>query len=113
MLTADFSLAQRELHLRKENRIRSIHSSLAIENNSLNMEQVIAILKGKRVLGPPKDIREVQNAFQAYEQVFQMYPYLVEDLLRAHHLYSFSLSFITVLARLAVLQYCLRLAALY
>lgn len=86
MLTADFSLAQRELHLRKENRIRSIHSSLAIENNSLSMEQVTAILKGKRVLGPPKDIREVQNAFQAYEQVFQMDPYLVEDLLRAHHL---------------------------
>lgn len=50
------------------------------------MEQVTAILKGKRVLGPPKDIREVQNAFQAYEQVFQMDPYLAEDLLRVHHL---------------------------
>lgn len=65
ILTADFSLDQRELHLRKENRIRSIHSSLAMENNSLTMEQVTAILKGKRVLGSPKDICEVQNAYQA------------------------------------------------
>ena len=49
-------------HLRRENRIRTIHSSLAIEHNSLSLEQVTAILDGKRVLGNPNEIREVQNA---------------------------------------------------
>ncbi len=44
---------QRDLHLRKENRIRSIHSSLAIEQNTLSLEQVTAIIAGKRVLGEP------------------------------------------------------------
>jgi len=54
-------------HLRRENRIRTIHSSLAIEHNSLSLEQVTAILDGKRVLGNPNEIREVQNAYAAYE----------------------------------------------
>ena len=50
-------------HLRKENRIRTIHSSLAIEQNSLSLEQVTAILDGKRVLGNPNEIREVNCCF--------------------------------------------------
>ena len=54
-------------HLRRENRIRTIHSSLAIEHNSLSLEQVTAILDGKRVLGNPNEIKEVQNAYEAYE----------------------------------------------
>lgn len=54
---------KRNLHLRKENRIRSIQSSLAIENNSLTIEQVTAILDGKRVLGHPQEIQEVKNAY--------------------------------------------------
>ena len=52
-------------HLRHKNRIRTIHSSLAIENNSLSLEQVTAILNGKRILGNPNEIREVQNAYDA------------------------------------------------
>ena len=47
-------------HLRKENRIRTIHSSLAIEHNSLSLEQVTAIIDGKRILGNPNEIREVK-----------------------------------------------------
>ena len=50
--------------LRRENRVRSIHSSLAIEQNSLTIDQVSDIIDGKRVLGPPQDIREVQNAYE-------------------------------------------------
>ncbi|WP_370528092.1 Fic family protein, partial [uncultured Helicobacter sp.] len=77
---------QRDLHLRKENRIRSIHSSLAIEQNTLSLEQVAAIIAGKRVLGEPKEIREVQNAYEAYEEVFKFDPYSIENLLAAHRL---------------------------
>ena len=58
---------ERNLALRRENRIKSIQSSLAIENNSLSVEQVTAILNGQRVLGPPEDIQEVKNAYEAYE----------------------------------------------
>ena len=54
-------------HLRKENRIKTIQSSLAIENNSLSIDQVTAILEGKRVLGLPNEIQEVKNAIDAYE----------------------------------------------
>ncbi len=70
--------------LRRTNRIRSIYSSLAIEQNSLTLDQVTAILDGKRVLAPPKDIKEVQNAFEIYERLNQLDPYSVEDLLLAH-----------------------------
>jgi len=78
--------AERNLHLRKENRIRSIHSSLAIENNSLSLRQVADVINGKRVLGKPQEIREVQNAYEAYEAVFKMDPYAVKDFLSAHAL---------------------------
>lgn len=71
-------------HLRRENRIRTIHSSLAIEHNSLSLEQVTAILDGKRVLGQPGEIREVQNAYEAYELILNLNPYSMEDLLLAH-----------------------------
>lgn len=72
------------LTLRKDNRIHSIHSSLAIERNSLSIGQVSDIINGKRVLGPPKDIREVQNAYDAYEMLTKLDPYSIEDLLIAH-----------------------------
>ena len=84
--STQLSFEKRELHLRKENRIRSIQSSLAIENNSLTIEQVTDIIEGKRVLGPQKDIHEVQNAYEAYEQVFKMDPYEINDFLLAHYL---------------------------
>lgn len=71
-------------HLRKENRIKTIHSSLAIEHNSLNVEQVTAIIEGKRILGHPNEIREVQNAYDAYEMMFQFNPLNIDDLLQAH-----------------------------
>ena len=73
-------------HLRRENRIRTIHSSLAIEHNSLSLDQVTAILDGKRVLGNPNEIREVQNAYEAYELMLQLDPASVNDLLKAHKL---------------------------
>ena len=73
-------------HLRKENRIRTIHSSLAIEHNSLSLEQVTAILAGKRILGNPNEIREVKNAYDAYELMLTLNPYSVKDLLKAHEL---------------------------
>ena len=73
-------------HLRRENRIRTIHSSLAIEHNSLSLEQVTAILDGKRVLGKPNEIKEVQNAYEAYELMLRLDPSSVDDLLKAHKL---------------------------
>lgn len=73
-------------HLRKENRIRTIHSSLAIEHNSLSLDQVTAILDGKRILGNPNEIQEVKNAYDAYELMLTLNPYSVKDLLKAHKL---------------------------
>lgn len=73
-------------HLHRENRIRTIHSSLAIEHNSLTMEQVTAILDGKRVFGNPNEIKEVHNAYEAYELMLHLNPASVDDLLRAHKL---------------------------
>ena len=76
----------RHLELRKENRIKTIHSSLAIENNSLSIEQITAIIEGKRVLGNPNEIQEVKNALQAYELLLTLNPYEEKDLLKAHKL---------------------------
>lgn len=76
----------RHLELRKQNRIKIIHSSLAIENNSLSIEQITAIIEGKRVLGNPNEIQEVKNALQAYELLLTLNPYEEKDLLKAHKL---------------------------
>ena len=70
--------------LRRSNRIRTIHGSLAIEQNTLSLEQVTAVLNGKRVLAPPKDIAEVKNAYEIYERLDELDPYSVDDLLTAH-----------------------------
>ena len=70
--------------LRRNNRIRTIHGSLAIEQNTLSIEQVTAVLNGKQVLAPPKDIAEVKNAYEIYEKLDQLDPYSVDDLLMAH-----------------------------
>ena len=70
--------------LRRSNRIRTIHGSLAIEQNTLSLEQVTAILNGKHVLAPPKDIAEVKNAYEIYERLDELDPYSVDDLLTAH-----------------------------
>ena len=70
--------------LRHQNRIRTIYSSLAIEQNTLSLEQVTAVLSGKRVLAPPKDIAEVKNAYEIYDHLAELNPYSVDDLLLAH-----------------------------
>lgn len=70
--------------LRRTNRIRTIHGSLAIEQNTLSLEQVTAVLNGKQVLAPPKDIAEIKNAYEIYEQLDELDPYSVDDLLIAH-----------------------------
>lgn len=70
--------------LRKVSRIKSIHSSLAIENNTLTMQQVTQVLNGKRVLAPEEDICAVRNAFDAYKELDNIDPYSVEDLLKIH-----------------------------
>lgn len=70
--------------LRRESRIKTIHSSLAIEQNTLSLEQVTDIINGKRILGPPQDIHEVKNAYEAYERISTLDPYNVKNLLTAH-----------------------------
>lgn len=70
--------------LRRTNRIRTIHGSLAIEQNTLTLEQVTAVLNGKQVLAPPKDIAEVKNAYEIYERLDELDPYSVDDLMTAH-----------------------------
>ena len=70
--------------LRRHNRIRSIHSSLAIEANSLSYDQVNDVINGKLVIGPKKEIIEVKNAYNAYEIMDKMDAYNINDLLKTH-----------------------------
>lgn len=72
--------------LRKENRIKTIHSSLVIEGNTLSVEQITALLDNKRIIGPEKDIREVMNANQVYEQIKSFNPHSSKSFLQAHKL---------------------------
>jgi Fic family protein len=72
--------------LRRGNRIRTIQASLAIENNTLSLEQVTAVLDGRTVLGPPREIQEVRNAFTAYEAMPDWHPSSRSNLLQAHAL---------------------------
>ncbi len=74
------------LRLRRVNRIRTIHGSLAIEGNTLNEQQISAILEGKPVIAPPREIQEVRNALLAYEHFPSWDPAGEEDLLAAHDL---------------------------
>ena len=71
--------------LRKQNRVRMIQSTLAIEGNSLSLEQVTAIIDGKRVLGPQREIFEVQGAIRAYEALTGWNPGSIDNFLQAHH----------------------------
>jgi Fic family protein len=72
--------------LRKQNRIRTIQSTLALEGNTLSLAQVTAILDGKRVLGQPREISEVQGAIRAYEALPHLNPTTEKDFLTAHRL---------------------------
>ena len=77
---------QDSLKLRKANRIRTIQGSLAIEGNTLSTEQITAILNGKTVIAPPKEVQEVRNAIKAYEAFQQWQPGQEVDLLQAHQI---------------------------
>lgn len=70
--------------LRKENRIKTIHSSLGIEGNTLTEEQITALLEKKRVVGPVKDVSEVMNAIRVYEKLNTYNPYSERSFLEAH-----------------------------
>lgn len=71
-------------HLRKNNRIKSIHSSLKIEANSLSMGEVKDVIDGRIVLGPEGEIQEVKNAYEAYELISILDPYKLIDLKKVH-----------------------------
>jgi Fic family protein len=70
--------------LRKENKIKTIHHSLAIEGNSLTEAQVSSLIEGKKVIGPKKQIIEVKNAIRLYELIGELNPLRESDFLRAH-----------------------------
>jgi Fic family protein len=76
-------------HLRRNNRIRSIHSSLAIEANSLSLDEVKGVIDGKAVIGRQKEIQEVKNAYQAYEEIGTLDPYSLADLKRLHGIMTY------------------------
>ncbi|MBQ6519535.1 MAG: hypothetical protein IJI14_12505 [Anaerolineaceae bacterium] len=71
-------------HLRRNNRIRSVHASVAIEANSLSLDEVRGVIDGKTVIGPWKEIQEVRNAYRAYEVIGSFDPYSLEDLKKVH-----------------------------
>lgn len=70
--------------LRKKNRIKTIHSSLEIEGNTLTIEQITAIIENKRVIGPKKDILEVKNAIAVYNHLHKLNPYSLDSFCDAH-----------------------------
>ncbi len=70
--------------LRRNNRIRSIHSSLAIEANSLSFDQVKDIIDGKKIIGPRDEIQEVKNAYEAYKLIKDVNQYSIRDLKKVH-----------------------------
>ena len=75
--------------LRRNNRIHSIHSSLAIEDNSLSFKEVKDIIDGKVVVGSQKEIQEVKNAYKAYEMIKDVNPYSIKDLKKIHGIMTF------------------------
>ena len=72
--------------LRKENRIKTIHSSLSIEGNTLTEEQITALIEKKRIIGPEKDVNEVLNAINVYEQLQSFDPNSSKSFLNAHEI---------------------------
>ncbi len=71
-------------HLRRNNKIKSIHSSLKIEANSLSLGEVRDVIGGRAVLGSRNEIQEVKNAYEAYEKISFVDPYSVDDLKKLH-----------------------------
>ncbi len=85
----DFSNLNKKPYLRKQTKINSIHSSLAIENNKLSLDQVKDVIAGKMVIGSQKDIQEVRNAYNAYEMINQINPYSIKDLKKIHEIMTY------------------------
>ena len=77
---------KRDIRLHHENRLRTIYSSLAIEGNTLSLGEVTAVIEGKRVAGRQADVKEVKNAYEAYDKIMTFDPYAVADFLEAHEL---------------------------
>ena len=75
---------ENNLHLRKENRIKTIKSTTAIENNTLSLKQVTDVINGKRGIGKIDEITEVKNSFLAYEKMSGYNPFTIKSLLQAH-----------------------------
>lgn len=84
-----FESLNRYPELRRKTRIRSIHSSLAIENNQLSLFQVEDVINGKMVIGEQKDIQEVKNAYKAYDELDKVNPYSIEDLKKLHGIMTY------------------------
>ena len=77
---------KRDIRLHRENRVRTIHSSLAIEGNSLTLGEVTAVIEGKVIAGAQEEIKEVKNAYEAYDVIMTFDPFAVKDFLKAHKL---------------------------
>jgi len=77
---------KRDVRLHRANRARTIYSSLAIEGNTLSLGEVTAVIDGKIVAGKQEEIKEVRNAYEAYDRMMTFDPYSVDDFLRAHRL---------------------------
>jgi cell filamentation protein, protein adenylyltransferase len=77
-------LSKPPTELRKKNKIKTIHSSLEIEGNTLTIEQITAIVENKRVFGPKKDILEAKNAIAVYDHLDNLNPYSFDSFCEAH-----------------------------
>lgn len=75
-----YSNLDKTSYLRKQTKINSVHSSVAIENNPLSLEQVKDVINGKLVIGEQKDIQEIKNAYKTYEMLKDINPYSIDDL---------------------------------
>jgi Fic family protein len=83
-LQAQSLVVKPSIKLRRENKIKTVHHSLAIEGNTLNEKQVTALLENKKVMGPQSQILEVMNALELYDQISLLKPFKEKDFLRAH-----------------------------
>ena len=81
-----YQLLTGNLRLRRQNKIKTIMSSLAIEGNTLSEGQISDIIDGKAVMGPPREILEVKNALAVYDIIDQLNPKIEDDLLRSHEI---------------------------
>lgn len=84
-----FQSLKRMPTLRRNNKIKSIHSSLVIEASSLSLDQVRDVIAGKIVIGPQKEIQEVKNAYKAYDMIREFDGYSERDLLKAHGILTY------------------------